>query len=139
MITAACLQDDLEKLRTSYDAFLERWPLCYGYWKKYADAEHRHGSSERSINVFERGVTATPCSVDVWVHYAAYLKTDSPTAPEPVRRCVSPLAYALHPALHCICSPTQPSSVRPQCVRPRMCRRGHRLSIPQHVGPIHCL
>lgn len=38
-------QGDIQHLRAAYDAFLARFPLCYGYWKKYAEAERRHGSS----------------------------------------------------------------------------------------------
>ena len=28
--------------RDAYDAFLKRYPYCYGYWKKYADTERKH-------------------------------------------------------------------------------------------------
>jgi len=32
--------------REAYDAFLERYPYCYGYWKKYADMEKQNGNYE---------------------------------------------------------------------------------------------
>jgi pre-mRNA-processing factor 39 len=35
-------QDDLTYVQAAYDAFLAEYPLCYGYWKKYADAYSRH-------------------------------------------------------------------------------------------------
>ena len=85
LITTAERLDDLEKLRTVFEEFLKLYPLCYGYWKKYADAEHRHGDMQRASNVFERGVAATPYSCDLWCHFATYKKTSGASA-EDVRR-----------------------------------------------------
>ncbi len=37
---------DAAQMRESYDALLRDYPICYGYWKKYADKEfHASGSS----------------------------------------------------------------------------------------------
>ena len=55
-----------------YDAFLAEYPLCYGYWKKYADAEAKYVSLEEASNVYDRGVAAVPYSVDLWGHYAMH-------------------------------------------------------------------
>ena len=56
--------------REAYDAFLNRYPYCYGYWKKYADYEKRNGGAkEKAMMVFERGIAAIPLSVDLWIHY----------------------------------------------------------------------
>lgn len=68
-----CLQDDVQHIRSAYDAFLAEFPLCYGYWKRYAEAERRHGSSEAAAAVLERGVAATPYSTELWVAYANLL------------------------------------------------------------------
>ena len=54
------------------DAFLAEFPLCFGYWKKYAEAEARHGQLERAGHVYERGVAAVPYSVDMWAHYCTH-------------------------------------------------------------------
>ena len=35
---------DIDDGREAYDAFLFRYPYCYGYWKKYADLEKRKGT-----------------------------------------------------------------------------------------------
>ena len=35
---------EVELGREAYDAFLFRYPYCYGYWKKYADLEKKKGS-----------------------------------------------------------------------------------------------
>jgi pre-mRNA-processing factor 39 len=79
------LQGDLGKLREAYDEFLSEYPLCYGYWKKYADSEHKHGSTEMAKAVIERGVAAVPNSVELWVHYSNYLNTIGAT-PSEIRR-----------------------------------------------------
>ncbi|KAK9840998.1 hypothetical protein WJX81_004975 [Elliptochloris bilobata] len=71
VISAAEKLGDIAQLRAVYDGFLAEYPLCYGYWKKYADAEQRHSSPEAAAAVFERGVAAVAHSVDLWNHYAA--------------------------------------------------------------------
>jgi pre-mRNA-processing factor 39 len=78
------VQDDLERMRAVYEPFLAAYPLCYGYWKKYADAENRHGNVEAALAVYERGVAATPYSMDLWVQFATYKKANGGT-PEEVR------------------------------------------------------
>jgi pre-mRNA-processing factor 39 len=67
------LQDDPQHIRSAYDAFLAEFPLCYGYWKRYAEAERRHGSAEAAAAVYERGVAATPYSTELWVAYVGQL------------------------------------------------------------------
>lgn len=32
-------------------AFLGRYPLCYGYWKKFADLERRAGNNDKAAEV----------------------------------------------------------------------------------------
>lgn len=81
-------QNDIERLRAVYEPFLSAFPLCYGYWKKYADAEHRHGNVEVAVAVYDRGVTATPRSMDLWGHYAAYRRANAAGNPDDIRRCV---------------------------------------------------
>lgn len=78
-------QDDLGRIRQAFDAFLAEYPLCYGYWKKYGDAERRHGDLQQAVAVFERGVAAVPYSAELWIHYAASL-TASGSSADDVRR-----------------------------------------------------
>ena len=86
MIFCCTLQGDIAKLREVYDGFLAEYPLCYGYWKKYADAEHRNGMPELAVSVFERGTAAIPYSVDLWGHMCTYKISQNASANE-VRRC----------------------------------------------------
>ncbi|CAM6049368.1 unnamed protein product, partial [Sphagnum compactum] len=39
--------DNILKIQAAYDTFLAEFPLCYGYWKKYADHEVRLGTPEK--------------------------------------------------------------------------------------------
>lgn len=62
--------------RDAYNAFLLRYPYCYGYWKKYADFEKKKtNEAEKCMAVFERGTQAIPMSTDLWVHFLNYVKT----------------------------------------------------------------
>ncbi|XP_051908384.1 pre-mRNA-processing factor 39 isoform X2 [Hippocampus zosterae] len=69
----------LQAVRKSFDVFLLRYPYCYGYWKKYADIEKRHGYIHVAEEVYRRGLQAIPLSVDLWLHYMTYIKENSDT------------------------------------------------------------
>jgi pre-mRNA-processing factor 39 len=62
----------ISKVEKAYGAFLAEFPLCYGYWKKYADNEVKLGSPEKVVDVYERAVKAVTYSVDMWVNYCVY-------------------------------------------------------------------
>uniref|UniRef100_A0A3B5QPZ1 Pre-mRNA-processing factor 39 n=1 Tax=Xiphophorus maculatus TaxID=8083 RepID=A0A3B5QPZ1_XIPMA len=69
--------------RKSFDVFFLRYPYCYGYWKKYADMEKKHGNLQVSEEVYRRGLQAIPLSVDLWLHYLTFIKENSdPNDPE---------------------------------------------------------
>ncbi|XP_017545618.1 pre-mRNA-processing factor 39 isoform X2 [Pygocentrus nattereri] len=55
--------------RRALNAFLVKYPLCYGYWKKFADMERRAGHNSKAEEVCVRGLKAIPLSVDLWIHY----------------------------------------------------------------------
>ncbi|KAG9446828.1 hypothetical protein H6P81_012956 [Aristolochia fimbriata] len=70
--TEKVAEDNILKIRKVYDAFLAEFPLCYGYWKKYADHEARLGSVDKIVEVYERAVQAVTYSVDIWLHYCVF-------------------------------------------------------------------
>ena len=47
-------KNEEEEGRKVFKKFLNRYPYCYGYWKKYADFEKRNGTPESVIEVFEQ-------------------------------------------------------------------------------------
>ncbi|MCE2056136.1 pre-mRNA splicing factor, partial [Datura stramonium] len=65
-------EGNILKIRKVYDAFLAEFPLCYGYWKKYADHEARLGSVDKVVEVYERAVQGVTYSVDMWLHYCVF-------------------------------------------------------------------
>lgn len=66
------LQDDIEKICLVYDSFLAEFPLCYGYWRKYAYHKTRLCTTDKGVQVFERAVESATYSVDVWLDYCSF-------------------------------------------------------------------
>ncbi|EGD90546.1 hypothetical protein H112_02010 [Trichophyton rubrum D6] len=58
--------------RTVYDRFLAKFPLLFGYWKKYADLEFSIAGTEAAEMVYERGVASITNSVDLWTNYCTF-------------------------------------------------------------------
>jgi hypothetical protein len=79
------VQGDLKALREVYDDFLSSYPLCYGYWKKYAEIQLKHGSVEDAKSIYERGVAAISNSVELWLAYANFLQANGGSSEE-IRR-----------------------------------------------------
>ncbi|KAJ5090840.1 hypothetical protein N7532_009524 [Penicillium argentinense] len=59
-------------VRNNYDRFLAKFPLLFGYWKKYADLEFTIGGTEAAEMVYERGIASIPTSVDLWASYCSF-------------------------------------------------------------------
>ncbi|KAI8915215.1 putative mRNA splicing protein [Powellomyces hirtus] len=68
-ITKESSEGAQNKLRTVYDPFLAKFPLCFGYWKKYADCEYALEGAEKAAEIFERGVVSIHNSVELWTQY----------------------------------------------------------------------
>ncbi|GAV79580.1 hypothetical protein CFOL_v3_23045 [Cephalotus follicularis] len=64
--------DDLEKICLVYDSFLSEFPLCHGYWRKYADHKARLCTIDKVVEVFERAVQSATYSVGLWVDYCSF-------------------------------------------------------------------
>lgn len=62
----------IELVRNVFDCFLAKFPLFFGYWKKYADLEFSIGGTETAEMVYERGVSCISSSVDLWTNYCAF-------------------------------------------------------------------
>ena len=57
------VQDDVEKICLIYDHFLSNFPLCHGYWRKYAAHMARLCTTDKVVEVFEKAVSAATYSV----------------------------------------------------------------------------
>lgn len=90
-----------------YDRFLAKFPLLFGYWKKYADLEFsitgteaadmvgfsylRHSKKVPPADLFalhdqvyERGVASISPSVDLWTNYCSF-KAETSHDPDIIR------------------------------------------------------
>jgi pre-mRNA-processing factor 39 len=86
--------------RDAYDRFLAKFPLLFGYWKKYADLEFSIAGTEAAemvrldracartlltgLQVFERGVASITTSVDLWTDYCSF-KVETSHDPDVIR------------------------------------------------------
>ncbi|XP_076808560.1 pre-mRNA-processing factor 39-like [Clavelina lepadiformis] len=61
--------------RRAYNSFFCRYPLCYGYWKKFSELERKNGNLLRAQKILERGVRAIPLSIDLWIHVLDFYMT----------------------------------------------------------------
>lgn len=66
----------ITSVRSIYDRFLAKFPLFFGYWKKYADLEFSIAGTEAAELVYERGVSSITNSVDLWTNYCSF-KTET--------------------------------------------------------------
>ncbi|XP_027345804.1 uncharacterized protein LOC113857797 isoform X2 [Abrus precatorius] len=64
--------DDVEKICLVYDHFLSKFPLCYGYWRKYAAHMTCICAMDKVVEVFEKAVLAATYSVGMWVEYCSF-------------------------------------------------------------------
>ncbi|KAK0617880.1 hypothetical protein B0T17DRAFT_314168 [Bombardia bombarda] len=74
----------LATLRDTYDRFLLKFPLLFGYWKKYADLEFNIQGPESAEMVYERGCASITNSVDLWTEYCSF-KMETTHTPQLVR------------------------------------------------------
>ncbi|BFZ55682.1 hypothetical protein PYCC9005_002723 [Savitreella phatthalungensis] len=70
--------------RDVYDRFLGKFPLFFGYWRKYADLEFAIAGSDRAELVLERAVSSCPMSIDLWTQYCSF-KMDTSHDPGEIR------------------------------------------------------
>ncbi|KAL5997301.1 hypothetical protein ACLOJK_008231 [Asimina triloba] len=64
--------DDMGRICQIYDSFLSEFPLCYGYWKKYADHWARLCDISKAVEVYEQAVQSATYSVHIWVNYCSF-------------------------------------------------------------------
>merc|ERR1712013_45526 len=81
-------ENNLPAAEAVFRCFLRYYPYCYGYWKKFADIEKKHGNHDRAEQVFRNGVNAISISIDLWVAYINFTvqqKKDQPDGDAVIR------------------------------------------------------
>ncbi|OVA01421.1 RNA-processing protein [Macleaya cordata] len=71
-ICGGLLWVDIEKICLVYDSFLSLFPLCYGYWKKYANHMANLCTVDKVVEVYERALQLATYSVHLWVDYCTF-------------------------------------------------------------------
>ncbi|GIQ80489.1 hypothetical protein KIPB_001294 [Kipferlia bialata] len=68
--------EDLEFVTKCYEDFLTVYPLCFYYWRRYANNLHRlsgEGAYEAALGVYLKGVALLPSLFDLWNELFAFL------------------------------------------------------------------
>ncbi|XP_047168631.1 pre-mRNA-processing factor 39-2 isoform X2 [Vigna umbellata] len=63
---------DVDKICLVYNNFLSKFPLCHGYWRKYAAHMTCISTTDKVVEVFEKAVLAATYSVGVWFDYCSF-------------------------------------------------------------------
>ena len=67
------------QVRECYDALLAEFPLCFGYWKRFAEyevaAEPQSEGVARANAVYERALTLGRYCVEIWAYYGTHAAT----------------------------------------------------------------
>lgn len=74
----------IETMRSTYDRMLRKFPLLFGYWKKFADFEFNISGPEAAEMIYERGCASITNSVDLWTQFCTF-KLETTHEPQPVR------------------------------------------------------
>ncbi|CAL5411669.1 unnamed protein product [Camellia sinensis] len=64
--------DNIEKICSVYDSFLSEYPLCHGYWRKYAAHKAHLCMVDKVGEIFERAVQSATYCVGIWVEYCSF-------------------------------------------------------------------
>ncbi|CAG8482729.1 5968_t:CDS:10 [Acaulospora colombiana] len=84
-LTSQSPQENITNMRSVFDQFLAKFPLCFGYWKKYADFEFNAQGPVEAEKIYERSVAAIANSVDLWTQYCAFKIEHYPDNVEEIR------------------------------------------------------
>ncbi len=86
----AAAEGRLAPSRAAYPRFLAAFPLCFGYWKKWALQEWAQAAAapagaeaafEAAVGVWEAGARAATHAVEHWAGYAEWLGAARPAEP----------------------------------------------------------
>lgn len=64
--------NDIGVISLVYHTFLLEFPLCHGYWIKYAAHKARLCTYDDVVGVYEQAVQAVPHCTDLWVSYCGF-------------------------------------------------------------------
>eukprot|EP00633_Aureoumbra_lagunensis_P003532 CAMPEP_0197285280 /NCGR_PEP_ID=MMETSP0890-20130614/493_1 /TAXON_ID=44058 ORGANISM="Aureoumbra lagunensis, Strain CCMP1510" /NCGR_SAMPLE_ID=MMETSP0890 /ASSEMBLY_ACC=CAM_ASM_000533 /LENGTH=602 /DNA_ID=CAMNT_0042752619 /DNA_START=14 /DNA_END=1822 /DNA_ORIENTATION=+ len=80
----ALANENIDRVVPTFEGFLRRFPLCFGYWSKYADlqatvvryevptANDETIAAAKTV-LYERALEQVPLSVELWTAYCAHV------------------------------------------------------------------
>ncbi|KAK6458953.1 uncharacterized protein RJT20DRAFT_10576 [Scheffersomyces xylosifermentans] len=71
-ITKSAAVEEIELLRVSYTRFLQKYPLLYNYWVKFADWEFKLGDTKKANDVYVKSLQHLSYSVELWISYLTF-------------------------------------------------------------------
>lgn len=78
--------NDLGQITQVFEAFLEVFPLCYGYWLKLANLTERLAPEDTKVpdvtRVFQRATESFPLCKEIWLRYIEFLDAKEATSEE---------------------------------------------------------
>ena len=72
-----------ERVGPTFETFLAKFPLCFGYWCKYAELQQKLSEAgalgegdagATASGIYDRALEAVPLSVELWKAYTAHVK-----------------------------------------------------------------
>lgn len=77
------IKSAIEKI---YDQLLGKYPLLFGYWKRFTAVEYQLFGLQKSINTLARAVETFPTSIELWCDYLNVLCANNPNEVDLIRR-----------------------------------------------------
>ncbi|GMM37407.1 Prp39 protein [Saccharomycopsis crataegensis] len=72
------LNDNFKKvIHSTFNELLTRFPLFFGYWKKFVSIEFQLNGLDASISILSRSLDSFPNSIELWIDYASILITNN--------------------------------------------------------------
>lgn len=68
-INKSSSEDEIELLRVSYESLLEKYPLLFNYWVRYASWEFKLGNTGKANSIYETGLQPLNHCIELWVEY----------------------------------------------------------------------
>lgn len=80
-------------VKQNFEELLTRFPLFFGYWKKYVSVVYQLDGLDSSIDILSRSVTSFPNSLDLWMDYLSALVANRSSDKELIREKFEEAVY----------------------------------------------
>lgn len=71
-ITKLSSETEIELFDISYHGLLSKYPFLELYWVRYAETHFTLGNTRKAEEIFKRGVSRAPASLELWIRYLRF-------------------------------------------------------------------